>query len=319
MYFESQKSISIGGREEDVHSDLDDALRLLIGESKAHAAALFILRDVKGSFFLARGEGRGLDGLRRAIDSAQGRRVPDPLRERILCPSALPQPPLKWWNEDSSTLLTKLGNSQAIGRDSIDVLIFSEARCLGWLGLWRDDSTGRFPPGERETLEELVGDVRHRLLEAIKLEDQLLADREGVVLLRRDGVLTHISPAVERWFNDRHRQQLVELMETSRSIEFIGKHFLFGMAVTIKPLNGLAVEPVYMIQFECPQLPRPSLSTMLTPAQLEVATVAMKGITIAQIADELTRSPHTIKTHLRDIYERLGVSSRLELTTYFSA
>jgi DNA-binding CsgD family transcriptional regulator len=44
--------------------------------------------------------------------------------------------------------------------------------------------------------------------------------------------------------------------------------------------------------------------------------MAAEGLTATQIAERLFISPHTARTHLKRIYERLAVSSRAELTRY---
>jgi DNA-binding CsgD family transcriptional regulator/tetratricopeptide (TPR) repeat protein len=52
----------------------------------------------------------------------------------------------------------------------------------------------------------------------------------------------------------------------------------------------------------------------LTKAALRVARLVASGRTNRQIADELFISPHTVDSHVRTIYQRLGVNSRVELT-----
>jgi DNA-binding CsgD family transcriptional regulator/tetratricopeptide (TPR) repeat protein len=52
----------------------------------------------------------------------------------------------------------------------------------------------------------------------------------------------------------------------------------------------------------------------LTMAELRVARLVAEGRTNRQVAGQLFISPHTVDSHLRSIYNRLGINSRVELT-----
>jgi two-component system NarL family response regulator len=54
----------------------------------------------------------------------------------------------------------------------------------------------------------------------------------------------------------------------------------------------------------------------LTPREREVFALASRGLKNAEIADELFLSEKTIKTHLRNIYGKLDLSSKAELRLY---
>ena len=54
--------------------------------------------------------------------------------------------------------------------------------------------------------------------------------------------------------------------------------------------------------------------TGLTRAEQGVAELAVEGFTNKQIAERLFISAYTVDSHLRSIFKKLGVSSRLELT-----
>ena len=51
----------------------------------------------------------------------------------------------------------------------------------------------------------------------------------------------------------------------------------------------------------------------LSPQELQIATLAAKGLTNRQIAAQLFLSPRTVSTHLYHIYPKVGVTSRREL------
>ncbi|HEX6739725.1 MAG TPA: LuxR C-terminal-related transcriptional regulator, partial [Vicinamibacteria bacterium] len=48
----------------------------------------------------------------------------------------------------------------------------------------------------------------------------------------------------------------------------------------------------------------------------EVLTLVAAGLTDAQVAERLFVSQHTVSTHLRAIYGKLGVSSRSAATRF---
>ena len=62
-------------------------------------------------------------------------------------------------------------------------------------------------------------------------------------------------------------------------------------------------------------LDRPKLGwESLTAAELQVARLAAAGCTNRGIADRLFVSPHTVNTHLRHVFDKLDVRSRVDLT-----
>jgi DNA-binding NarL/FixJ family response regulator len=54
--------------------------------------------------------------------------------------------------------------------------------------------------------------------------------------------------------------------------------------------------------------------TALTPREIEIVRMVAEGLRNRAIAERLSISEGTVKVHLHNIYEKLGVDGRLELT-----
>ncbi len=58
------------------------------------------------------------------------------------------------------------------------------------------------------------------------------------------------------------------------------------------------------------------LSRLLTPREMEIVRLAAEGLRNKEIADRLTITEGTVKIHLHNIYEKLGVTGRPQLILY---
>ena len=58
----------------------------------------------------------------------------------------------------------------------------------------------------------------------------------------------------------------------------------------------------------------PATLDELTAAERRVAALAADGLTNRKMASRLGLSPHTIDYHLRQIFRKLGISSRVQHT-----
>ena len=74
--------------------------------------------------------------------------------------------------------------------------------------------------------------------------------------------------------------------------------------------TGILIEQ--LVPFESHLLERVN-ATSLTTRQKEIALLSLKGLPNAQIARQLSISPHTLKDYFKGIYARLEINSHHEL------
>jgi DNA-binding NarL/FixJ family response regulator len=57
-------------------------------------------------------------------------------------------------------------------------------------------------------------------------------------------------------------------------------------------------------------------NTLVTPREEQVVALVAEGLSNRQIAEELGLSEHTVKKYLFRIFDKLGISTRVELVLY---
>ena len=120
--------------------------------------------------------------------------------------------------------------------------------------------------------------------------------------------------------------QLADTNRTSKDIEFSA--FLIIIFVKFRPaLMGILIKMI-LLPFSkkhsnktiidsattpAPAKSTPNLFATLSPREKEVARLAARGYSNAQIAEELFISVETVKRHMSTIFEKLKIKSRKEL------
>jgi DNA-binding NarL/FixJ family response regulator len=61
------------------------------------------------------------------------------------------------------------------------------------------------------------------------------------------------------------------------------------------------------------------VAQILTPREIEIVRMVARGLRNRAVAEQLTISEGTVKIHLHNIYQKLGVDGRLELAVYAQA
>jgi DNA-binding NarL/FixJ family response regulator len=58
------------------------------------------------------------------------------------------------------------------------------------------------------------------------------------------------------------------------------------------------------------------LANILTPREIETVHLVAKGQSNREIADKLGLREGTVKIHLHNVYKKLGIENRVDLTLY---
>lgn len=84
-----------------------------------------------------------------------------------------------------------------------------------------------------------------------------------------------------------------------------------GVAHILPGLHLIAFAPDWpMHEFDAVTDDRADTPVVLTPREIEVLSLAADGLSGRDLARELFISPATVRTHLTNIYEKLGVGNR---------
>lgn len=137
----------------------------------------------------------------------------------------------------------------------------------------------------------------------------ILFDAEGRLLAGCDDLPPWLALAgMRRALASRARH--IGSTGTSDTVEVLGQALL-----RIRVMRG--PRPLYLVQVTALEPLLLSPLGRLSAAQLRVAAFAAVGATVPEIARSLGRSDNTIRTHLKSIYRRLEIASRLELAWHF--
>lgn len=191
-------------------------------------------------------------------------------------------------------------------------MLYDGARFLGEIVLWsaRRDA---FRRRELSALNERVHAAIALLAEATSIEDRELAGPTALVV-RGDGDVELASPAASAWVARTNRAQLVTdaVAECEARDEPAATRVIDGAMASLVRLDGRGAPWLVTLTALTPITLMAEAS--LSERQRAVAHSAAAGATAAEIARDLGISEETVRDHLKAVYRRLGVASRLELS-----
>lgn len=139
----------------------------------------------------------------------------------------------------------------------------------------------------------------------------------GSLLLDAAGQVLSAEQDVQAWLDEAGRKsRLPVLLRVARDGHQVDGP-LDGARVRLRAATGPAGTG-WIGELTVPQPLELAPDALLTPTQREVAGSAAVGATCAEIARSLGIRVETVRSHVRDIYARLGISSRAELAQRLS-
>jgi DNA-binding CsgD family transcriptional regulator len=206
---------------------------------------------------------------------------------------------------------TKVFDPLEVG-DHLRAIFFDGPRFLGYLALLRRGAHARFRADEQERFVAAVELFKAGLAAADALEARSF-EGDLIGVSNAQGVIEHATEGLVRWLNPDRRTYLARRIRAIDAGTYpCGTELFSGGEVRVTRLDG-GGGVRYLITVEQAQGLWLGPEVWLTERQLEVAEYAGAGATNAEIARAMGISPETVKTHMKSIYERLGVSTRQEL------
>lgn len=101
----------------------------------------------------------------------------------------------------------------------------------------------------------------------------------------------------------------------SRDLVSLLRGAVQGQAAITPALGGRMLEEFRRLSRQMPQIPEEPI-TALTPREQEVLSLVAEGASDQQIAERLTISIHTVKSHMRNILSKLHLSHRHEAARF---
>lgn len=223
-------------------------------------------------------------------------------------------------------------------RTLLQTPILNEDEVVGTLFFANGVEEGK--PSEHDVQVALsIGEVLGACIAAAERRDALRRARGNLVIaLDRcsEAVVVTDLEAGRRHANAAARRLLAQVEETERircvddlmaeapNVREDGSH------ASHREVGTVSGDPAVLTETSIPASEAPSLVVSLlaleaaprgailveslTPREVEVAEQVASGLSDPGIADALCLSPHTVKQHVKNIYRKLGIGSRTELT-----
>lgn len=297
------------------------AAGLYVLDPFTHGAQSIAARGVS-DFFLSRYEELG--------------RHHDPVLERVLAErravdNALLMPAEQWSGLPVYGEVFRLHRMMNL----MEAPIVVDGEVIGTLNFGRTSAEGAFADRDRR-VADAVARLLGAALASVRMRTDLTRQRDGVLAaleLCSDAIVVTDLQRAERRLNLAARQVFARLADGDAALEelmmsppgpdgAIARHELPVRQAGGDPARLLARvrraqhDPrvvIFVVDLLTTETAPRALPAELTARERDVARLAAGGLRDTEIAQRLSLSPYTVKQHLKVVYGKLGIRSRVEL------
>jgi DNA-binding CsgD family transcriptional regulator len=217
-------------------------------------------------------------------------------------------------------------------------------KCWGFMCLHRERSSPNFTPAEAALLARLAPHLAEGLRAALLLGDSRATtpqpDGPGLVLLADDLSLVAITPAAEGWLAEVGHSDWRSSLELPDPVYAVAARLLAlerggytppdlmprirlrtasgrWLVLHASRLRAAGTAGQIAVIFE---EARPAeIATLivdaygLTKREGEITRLVLRGLSTAEVSEELHITPNTVRDHFKAIFDKVGVRSRREL------
>ena len=230
---------------------------------------------------------------------------------------------------DRSARHRELKRPHGLGDEIRSVLVGDTGAWAG-ITLMRETGAAPFTPGDAALVASLSSPLLEGLRRALLLAGEHASAPDGdvgLVLLGEDNAIEAADAAAQVWLADLAAPHAVIGAVATRARAAAAGHDERSASARIRTETGrwlhirgtlLAGRAVVILEPATRRELAPLIAEAygLTERERAITAQVARGLSTAQIADELFLSPYTVQDHLKAIFEKVGVSSRGSLVAH---
>jgi DNA-binding CsgD family transcriptional regulator len=228
--------------------------------------------------------------------------------------------------------------------DELRAVLKVGSKCWGFMCLHRERSGPDFTPAEAALLARLAPHLAEGLRAALLLGDSRATspppDGPGLILLADDLSLVAITPAAEGWLAEVAEGDWPSSLELPDAVYAVAARLLAlergghtppdlmprirlrtasgrWLVLHASRLRATGAEGQIAVIFEEARTSEIAPLIVdaygLTRREGEITQLVLRGLSTAEVSEELHITPNTVRDHFKSIFDKVGVRSRREL------